>query len=140
VRSFSFCIERSAIDYLKFAALTALRNQLTIKFDEEPVQPQDERLALARSWLETAPGAQTVFRIWESTTEVRGCISCFSLIRSKDILATAVSSRAVALGPVVPSDNPVDAVHASQVRPPHSEEVVISGLPRLFELLSDHLA
>jgi hypothetical protein len=124
---------------MNFAALTALRNQLTIKFDEEPVQPQDERLALARSWLETAPGAHTVFRIWESTTEVRGCISCFSLIRSKGILATTDSSRSVDIRSVVRSDNPVNAVHASQVRPPHSEDVIISGLPRLFELLSDRL-
>lgn len=54
------------------AALTALRNQLTIKFGEEPIQPDDQRLALARSWLEIAPGAQSVCSIWESTTEVRG--------------------------------------------------------------------
>jgi|SRR5712672_2185938 len=51
-------------------ALTALRNQLTVKSGEEPVQPQDERLALARSWLEISPGAQSVFSIWENTTEV----------------------------------------------------------------------
>ncbi|KAH9963282.1 ribosome 60S biogenesis N-terminal-domain-containing protein [Russula dissimulans] len=50
-------------------ALTALRNQLTVKFGEEPVQPQDERLALARSWLEISPGAQSVLGIWENTTE-----------------------------------------------------------------------
>lgn len=78
---FSLCVEGSVTDCLNLAALTALRNQLTIKFGEGPVQPQDERLALARSWLETAPGAQTVFSIWESTTEVRGSISCFCLIR-----------------------------------------------------------
>jgi hypothetical protein len=52
------------------AALTVLRNQLTIKFGEGPVQPQDERLALARSWLEIVPGAQRIFNIWEQTTEV----------------------------------------------------------------------
>jgi hypothetical protein len=84
VRYFSLCIEGNATDCLNLAALTALRNQLTIKFGEEPVQPQDERLALARSWLETAPGAYTVFSIWETTTEVRGCVSCFCLIRSED--------------------------------------------------------
>ncbi|KAI0254170.1 ribosome 60S biogenesis N-terminal-domain-containing protein [Lactifluus subvellereus] len=50
-------------------ALTALRNQLTIKSGEGPVQPQDERLALARSWLEIVPGAQGVFSIWEEATE-----------------------------------------------------------------------
>jgi nucleolar pre-ribosomal-associated protein 1 len=40
-------------------------------------------LALARSWLEITPGAQSVFSIWESTTEVRGCIPCLCLIRSE---------------------------------------------------------
>ena len=69
----SLCTEGSATDCLNLAALTALRNQLTIKYGEGAVQPQDERLALARSWLETAPGAHTVFNIWENTTEVRGC-------------------------------------------------------------------
>jgi nucleolar pre-ribosomal-associated protein 1 len=60
-------------------ALTVLRNQLTIKFGEGPVQPQDERLALARSWLEIAPGAQSIFNIWEQTTEVLRRVSCFCL-------------------------------------------------------------
>lgn len=81
VEYFSLCFEGSVTDCLNPAALTALRNQLTIKFSEEPVQPHDGRLALARSWLETAPGAQTIFSIWEGTTEVRGCISCFCPIR-----------------------------------------------------------
>ncbi|KAI9512767.1 ribosome 60S biogenesis N-terminal-domain-containing protein [Russula earlei] len=50
-------------------ALIALRNQLTVKYGEELVQPQDERLALARSWLEITPRAQSIFSIWENTTE-----------------------------------------------------------------------
>ena len=69
---FNLCTEGSATDCLNLAVLTALRNQLTIKFGEGPVQPQDERLALARSWLETTLGTHTVFSILESTTEVRG--------------------------------------------------------------------
>ncbi|KAI9466647.1 ribosome 60S biogenesis N-terminal-domain-containing protein [Lactarius psammicola] len=51
------------------AALTALRNQLTIKPGEGTIQSQDERLALAHSWLEAFPGARSVFTIWETTTE-----------------------------------------------------------------------
>ncbi|KAI0301899.1 transcriptional repressor TCF25-domain-containing protein [Multifurca ochricompacta] len=62
------CLQVQTQDGL-FEALTALRNQLTIKFDEGPLQPQDERLTLARSWLESAPGAQSIFSIWEKTTE-----------------------------------------------------------------------
>ncbi|KAI0269360.1 ribosome 60S biogenesis N-terminal-domain-containing protein [Gloeopeniophorella convolvens] len=50
-------------------ALTALRNQLTIKSNEGPVQPQDERLALVQSWMEVAPGAQSIFAIWEGANQ-----------------------------------------------------------------------
>lgn len=73
----NFALKEAQPDCLNLAALTALRNQLTIKFGEGPVQPQDERLALVRSWLETTPGAHTVFSIWESTTEVRGVYLVF---------------------------------------------------------------
>jgi hypothetical protein len=59
-----------------FVALTALRNQLTIKAGEGPIQPQDERLALAHSWLEAFPGAQSIFAIWERSTEVFRRLSC----------------------------------------------------------------
>ena len=70
-----------ALPTFLLAALTVLRNQLTVKFGEGPVQPQDERLALARSWLEFAPGAQSIFSIWEKATEVLLCVSCFCLSR-----------------------------------------------------------
>ncbi|KAF8590297.1 hypothetical protein K439DRAFT_1512242, partial [Ramaria rubella] len=43
-------------------ALTTLRNQLTIRPDEE-VATQDERLLLAKGWLEKPPGALDVFSI-----------------------------------------------------------------------------
>jgi nucleolar pre-ribosomal-associated protein 1 len=81
VRCFHFSLKEALPTVFPLAVLTALRNQLTIKFGEEQVQPQDERLALARSWLEAAPGAQSVLSIWESTTEVRGYVSCFSFSR-----------------------------------------------------------
>ena len=67
---FHFALKEAQPTVMNLAALTALRNQLTIKFGEEQVQPQDDRLALACSWLETAPSAHTVFSIWESTSEV----------------------------------------------------------------------
>jgi hypothetical protein len=51
-------------------ALIALRNQLTIKFGEPPIAPQDERLVLAQQWLETVPGAHDIFGIWESANQV----------------------------------------------------------------------
>ncbi|KAA1478653.1 hypothetical protein DENSPDRAFT_692792 [Dentipellis sp. KUC8613] len=49
--------------------LTSLRNQFTIRASEGPISPQDERLALAKSWMEVAPGAQELFEIWEGTNQ-----------------------------------------------------------------------
>ncbi|TBU65164.1 ribosome 60S biogenesis N-terminal-domain-containing protein [Dichomitus squalens] len=45
--------------------LTALRNQLTVKPNEGPIQVNDERLLLAKSWLEEDPGAQELLTAWE---------------------------------------------------------------------------
>ncbi|KZT67038.1 hypothetical protein DAEQUDRAFT_694819 [Daedalea quercina L-15889] len=47
--------------------LTALRNQLTIKHDEPPLSVSDDRLLLAKSWLEISVGAADLFGIWERT-------------------------------------------------------------------------
>ncbi|KAH9931396.1 ribosome 60S biogenesis N-terminal-domain-containing protein [Amylocystis lapponica] len=46
--------------------LTALRNQLTVKYGESTLAPHDDRINLARSWLQAAPGAQNIFEIWEA--------------------------------------------------------------------------
>ncbi|PSR72606.1 hypothetical protein PHLCEN_2v11530 [Hermanssonia centrifuga] len=55
------------------AALTALRNQFTIKYDEANISANDERLLLAKDWLESEPGAQDLFEIWGKTsTPFRG--------------------------------------------------------------------
>ncbi|KAI0311527.1 ribosome 60S biogenesis N-terminal-domain-containing protein [Amylostereum chailletii] len=50
-------------------ALTALRNQLTIKRNEVPISPQDERLLLLQGWLESSPGAQELFDIWSGVNQ-----------------------------------------------------------------------
>ena len=47
-------------------ALTALRNQLTIKYDER-VAADDERLVLVKTWLDIDQGAQDLFELWERT-------------------------------------------------------------------------
>ena len=73
---FLFAYHMSGLLTYPFVALTALRNQLTLKAGEGSIQPQDERLTLARSWLEAFPGAQSIFTIWESTTEVCRHLSC----------------------------------------------------------------
>lgn len=51
-------------------ALTALRNQFTIKY-EANISANDERLLLAKDWLESEPGAQDLFEIWGKTSTVR---------------------------------------------------------------------
>ena len=51
--------------------MLALRNQLTVKANEPPVQVNDERLLLVKSWLEDDPGAQDLFAAWEGTNAVR---------------------------------------------------------------------
>lgn len=53
-------------------ALTALRNQITIKIGEPtPISPQDERLLLVQHWLDVVPGAQDLFALWEISNQVR---------------------------------------------------------------------
>ncbi|KAI0637561.1 ribosome 60S biogenesis N-terminal-domain-containing protein [Trametes polyzona] len=47
--------------------LNALRNQFTIKSSETSVAVNDERLVLAKEWLDSDPGAQELFNIWETT-------------------------------------------------------------------------
>ncbi|KAF8959548.1 ribosome 60S biogenesis N-terminal-domain-containing protein [Flammula alnicola] len=47
-------------------ALTALRNQLTLKAQEPSVLPQDERLNLAKQWMQSSPGAHDLFSVWDN--------------------------------------------------------------------------
>lgn len=51
--------------------LTALRNQFTVKTSESSVAVNDERLLLAKEWLEADPGAQELLNIWETANAVR---------------------------------------------------------------------
>ena len=52
-------------------ALTALRNQFTVKTNEGTISPQDARLVLAREWMEADPSAQELFALWEGANQVR---------------------------------------------------------------------
>ncbi|OBZ71823.1 Uncharacterized protein C14G10.02 [Grifola frondosa] len=49
-------------------ALTALRNQLTVKYGDLSIPANDERLLLIKSWLDLSPGAQDIFSIWEEAS------------------------------------------------------------------------
>jgi len=56
---------------LQTIALTALRNQFTIKPNDDIISPQDDRLSLAKAWLEEDPGLRQVFEIWEGLNQVQ---------------------------------------------------------------------
>ncbi|PIL36537.1 hypothetical protein GSI_00226 [Ganoderma sinense ZZ0214-1] len=45
--------------------LAAFRNQLTIHPNDGPVQANDERLLLAKAWLDEDPGAHDLFAAWQ---------------------------------------------------------------------------
>ena len=52
-------------------ALTALRNQLSVKPHEGNVQAADERLLLVKAWMDASPGAQDILDVWDQTNTVR---------------------------------------------------------------------
>ena len=60
------------------SALTSLRNQLTVKYSESALPPDDGRIRLAREWMERSPGANELFDLWATTNQVRsiGPLSC----------------------------------------------------------------
>ena len=52
-------------------ALTSLRNQLTVRYNEPTLSPDDGRIRLAREWMETSPGATELFGLWTTINQVR---------------------------------------------------------------------
>jgi hypothetical protein len=66
-----FTLLVSSLYQVSALALLALRNQLTIKFNHPSVAPQDERLLLVKTWLESDPGAHDLFDVWENANQVR---------------------------------------------------------------------
>ena len=58
-------------DLTRRTALTSLRNQISVKYEEETILIEDPRLVLVKAWLELSSGAQNVFAIWEQTSTVR---------------------------------------------------------------------
>lgn len=59
-------------------ALTSLRNQLTVKYNESTPPPDDGRIRLAREWMETSPGAKALFDLWTTINQVRIVYMLFS--------------------------------------------------------------
>ncbi|KDR74243.1 hypothetical protein GALMADRAFT_250000 [Galerina marginata CBS 339.88] len=55
-------------------ALTSLRNQLTVKPQEPPISSQDERLALVRQWMDSAPVEHDLFGIWDQANSRQSTI------------------------------------------------------------------
>ncbi|THH13851.1 hypothetical protein EW146_g6413 [Bondarzewia mesenterica] len=73
-------------------ALTALRNQFTIKTGEGTVSPQDERLLLAKEWMGAAPGAQELFKIWQGANQRQFSLLAL-LVSTLSSLLTLLSSH-----------------------------------------------
>ncbi|KZT20563.1 hypothetical protein NEOLEDRAFT_1140540 [Neolentinus lepideus HHB14362 ss-1] len=70
--------------------LTSLRNGFTIHHEETSISPEDQRLVLANSWLEDAPGARALFEIWDETKQTS--ITCL-IISVLSGLLTLLSSQ-----------------------------------------------
>ncbi|KAF8812641.1 hypothetical protein BYT27DRAFT_7159048 [Phlegmacium glaucopus] len=56
---------RSQIPEVLTEALTSIRNQLTVQPQDTAIPPQDDRLIFLKQWLESSPGAQDLFGIWD---------------------------------------------------------------------------
>jgi hypothetical protein len=52
------------------AALVSFRNQITVAYGERP-GIGDARILLVTSWLEKSPGANELFDIWDTGSNVR---------------------------------------------------------------------
>ena len=51
-------------------ALTSLRNQLTVKYNEPPLPPDDGRIQIVKEWVEASPGAKELFDLWSTINQV----------------------------------------------------------------------
>lgn len=94
------------------AALTALRNQLTVRPDET-VSPQDERVLLAQNWMDMAPGAHDLFEAWEGSNQVRDhhVLLCYMYLTHCASIETNVSFSSLCLCGCVPDQSAVVAPH-----------------------------
>ncbi|KAI1792498.1 ribosome 60S biogenesis N-terminal-domain-containing protein [Ganoderma leucocontextum] len=72
--------------------LTALRNQLTIHPNQGPVQVNDDRLLLAKAWLEEDPGAQELFAAWQDANP-RQTSLCSAILGVLSSLLNLLSSH-----------------------------------------------
>ncbi|TCD60982.1 hypothetical protein EIP91_009190 [Steccherinum ochraceum] len=72
-------------------SLTLLRNQFTVKHDEQ-VAVTDERLVLLQAWLESAPAARDVFSIWEKSNSRQHAIQS-AIVSLLSALLTLLSSH-----------------------------------------------
>lgn len=59
-------------------ALTSLRNQLTVRYSEPPLSPDDGRIQLAKEWVEASPGAKELFDLWSTINQVGGLVYLLS--------------------------------------------------------------
>ena len=77
-----FCDRRIPCSPWRMPALTGLRNQLTVKYNESTPPPDDDRIRLAREWMEASPGAKELFDLWTTINQVR---NVYPLVLSPDL-------------------------------------------------------
>ena len=62
-------VVEECLNAILFTGLTALRNQLTVRFDEK-IEAADGRLVLVQTWQIKSPGCHDLFEVWDKYPQV----------------------------------------------------------------------
>ena len=103
---------------------------MTIRSGDPAVAAGDERLLLAKTWLDTDVGAQDVFTIWESVNAVRfPFVLCFhtQLTNSNIVEATCAAVRHCRVA-VLAGDAPFSPLHLLFRRAASGEDAVVPAM------------
>ncbi|GJJ15662.1 hypothetical protein Clacol_009940 [Clathrus columnatus] len=123
---------------ISLQGLKTLRNQLYFDKDGSILEPQDERLFLARSWLERSPSVEEIFHILEAATNNPNLIQlCFDILASLlDLLSTHSIDHpyGLAILKVLLSQSNLDTLNSNISN--GSQNVILSAL-KLFSAMSD---
>ncbi|KIL65208.1 hypothetical protein M378DRAFT_162474 [Amanita muscaria Koide BX008] len=71
--------------------LTNLRNQLTVKYNEPPITPQDERLLLVQRWLGDTASVKDIFELWGTANPKNATLQSLIVSLLSSILSLASS-------------------------------------------------
>lgn len=116
-------------------ALTALRNQLTIKAQELSVSPQDVRLNLVKHWIESSPDTHNLFSIWDRSNSVSTDFSCSQWSSSNFPKAPNCFDCAHHIHVILDIDFIIVPLHGSCPGPTHNEDTSLPSAPAPDEFL-----